>query len=63
MVTPALTSPNSGFSPGKTCPWASSGSWDPPPNRATGPALELPRVPFGSLSPWLGWALEMLLGF
>ncbi|CAL9030241.1 unnamed protein product, partial [Prunus brigantina] len=29
-VTPALTSPDSGFSPGKTCPWASSGSWDPP---------------------------------
>ncbi|CAL9006495.1 unnamed protein product, partial [Prunus brigantina] len=29
-VTPAMTSPDSGFSPGKTFPWASSGSWDPP---------------------------------
>ncbi|CAL8150530.1 unnamed protein product [Prunus armeniaca] len=31
---------NSGFSPGKICPWASSGSWDPPSTWATGPALE-----------------------
>ncbi|CAL2232570.1 unnamed protein product [Prunus armeniaca] len=59
----SVTSANSGFSPGKTCPWACSGTWDPPPNRATGPALELPRAPSSSLSPGLGFALEMLLGF
>ncbi|CAL2236376.1 unnamed protein product [Prunus armeniaca] len=58
----SLTSANSGFSPGKTCPWASSGSWDPPPNWATGPALELSRAASGSLSPGLLPALEMLLG-
>ncbi|CAL8085005.1 unnamed protein product [Prunus armeniaca] len=58
---PALTSQNSGFSPGRSCPWACSGSWDPPPNRATGPALELPRAPSGSLSPRLVHALEVLL--
>ncbi|CAL2259432.1 unnamed protein product [Prunus armeniaca] len=59
-LTPALTSANSGFSPGKTCPWASLGSWDPPPNWATGPALELSRAASGSLSPGLPPALEML---
>ncbi|CAL8162458.1 unnamed protein product [Prunus armeniaca] len=60
-VTPALTSANSGFSPGKTCPWACSGTWDPPPNRATGPALELSQAASGSLSPLAWAALEMLL--
>ncbi|CAL8152626.1 unnamed protein product [Prunus armeniaca] len=59
-MTPALTSANSGFSPGKTCPWASSGSWDPPPNWATGFALELSRAASGSLSPLARAALEML---
>ncbi|CAL2228225.1 unnamed protein product [Prunus armeniaca] len=55
-----LTSPDSGFSPGKTCPWASSSWWDPPRNWAASPALEPSRARPGSLSPSLGGALDLL---
>ncbi|CAL2247398.1 unnamed protein product [Prunus armeniaca] len=59
-VTPALTSQESGFSPGKTCPWALPGWWDPPRNWATFAVLEVSWARQGCLSPSLGLALEML---